>query len=113
MKLLQDQGCARGGCGKDLELLLSSQARQCQGSAQQQQVAPTHCPGQGLQSRTKCQTVLQGSTKVALKIQIKPAQTQGTQGTEPGMLQPQQLQQNPHTVTTRAWGRVAQLLLHL
>lgn len=60
------------------------------------------------QSRTKCQTLLQVSTKVALKIQIKPAQNQR-----------QDREDRPRDVSAlRALcehqsPRVAQLLLHL
>lgn len=90
MKLLQDQGHARGGYGKDLELPgsaseLPGQAVPDPSPAAAQGIHTFPWPRaavqhQGQQSRIKCQTLLQVSTKAALKIQIKPAPKQGQYG---------------------------------
>lgn len=90
MKLLQDQSHARGGCGKDLELPGSARELPAQAVPH---LSPAAAEGihtlpwpraavqhQWQQSRTKCQTVLQVSTEVALKIQIKTAQNQRQYG---------------------------------
>lgn len=68
-----------------LEVPVSSQPRQCQTSAAAGGIHTFPWPRaavqhQWQQSRTKCQTLLQVSTKAALKIQIKPAQNQRQYG---------------------------------
>lgn len=84
VKLLQDQGHARGavaGTWSCVEVPVSPQPRQCHTSAPAagihtfpwSRAAAQH---QWQQSRTKCQTLLQVSTEVALKSQIKPAHNQ-------------------------------------
>lgn len=65
VKLLQDQGHARGavaGTWSCLEVPVSPQPRQCHTSAQHQLVASTHSPGQGLLCSTNGNRVEQSAT---------------------------------------------------
>lgn len=90
MKLLQGQGQARGGCGKDLELPGSAAEPPAQAVPDLSPAAPggTHTflwpraavQHQRQQSRTKCLPLLQAPTKAALNIQIKTPQNQGRDG---------------------------------